>query len=52
MSVSDRQKRYRELDKVLGLTSIMGSEFYDNRKGKNIQHNSAALQKIMPQKYL
>ena len=30
---------YRELDEVLGLTSMSQSEFYDNRKGKNTQHN-------------
>jgi len=24
---------YRELDEVLGLTTMVGSEFYDNRKG-------------------
>jgi hypothetical protein len=30
---------YRELDEVLGLTTMIESEFYDNRKGKNTQHN-------------
>jgi hypothetical protein len=34
---------YRELDEVLGLTTITESEFYDNRKGKNTQHNITAL---------
>jgi hypothetical protein len=34
---------YRELDEVLGLTIRIESEFYDNRKGKNTQHNIIAL---------
>jgi len=34
---------YRELDEVLGLNTITESEFYDNRKGKNTQHNITAL---------
>jgi len=34
---------YRELDEVLGLTAMIESEFYDNRKGKNTQHNITAL---------
>ena len=34
---------YRELDEVLGLTTMIESEFYDNRKGKNTQHNITAL---------
>ena len=34
---------YRELDEVLGLTTMMDSEFYDNRTGKNTQHSIAAL---------
>jgi len=34
---------YRELDEVLGLTAMSQSEFYDNRKGKNTQHNITAL---------
>ena len=34
---------YRELDEALGLTIMIGSEFYDNRKGKNTQHNITAL---------
>lgn len=34
---------YRELDEVLGLTTMSQSEFYDNRKGKNTQHNITAL---------
>jgi hypothetical protein len=34
---------YRELDEVLGLTTMMDSEFYDNRTGKNTQHNITAL---------
>ena len=34
---------YRELDEVLGLTTMNQSEFYDNRKGKNTQHNITAL---------
>lgn len=34
---------YRELDEVLGLTALVESEFYDNRKGKNTQHNITAL---------
>ena len=34
---------YRELDEILGLTTMIESEFYDNRKGKNTQHNITAL---------
>jgi len=34
---------YRELDEVLGLTSMSESGFYDNRKGKNTQPNITAL---------
>jgi len=34
---------YRELDEALGLTTMIESEFYDNRKGKNTQHNIIAL---------
>ncbi len=34
---------YPELDEVLGLTTVTESEFYDNRKGKNTQHNITAL---------
>jgi hypothetical protein len=34
---------YRELDEVLGLTTMIESKFYDNRKGKNTQHNITAL---------
>jgi len=34
---------YRELDEVLGLTTMMDSEFYDSRQGKNTQHNITAL---------
>jgi hypothetical protein len=34
---------YRELDEGLGLTTMIESEFYDNRKGKNTQHNITAL---------
>ncbi len=34
---------YRELDEALGLTTIIGSDFYDNRRGKNTQHSIAAL---------
>ena len=34
---------YRELDEALGLTTMSQSEFYDNRKGKNTQHNITAL---------
>jgi hypothetical protein len=34
---------YRELDEALGLTAMTAAEFYDNRKGKNIQHNITAL---------
>ncbi len=34
---------YRELDEALGLTTMSESEFYDNRKGKNTQHNITAL---------
>ncbi len=34
---------YRELDEVFGLTAMSHSEFYDNRKGKNTQHNITAL---------
>jgi hypothetical protein len=30
---------YRELDEVLGLTTMIESELRDNRKGKNTQHN-------------
>jgi len=33
----------RELDEVLGLTTMIESEFYDDRKGKNTQHNITAL---------
>ena len=34
---------YRELDKALGLTSVIDSELRDNRTGKNTQHGLAAL---------
>ena len=34
---------YRELDEAFGLTTMSKSEFYDNRKGTNTQHNIAAL---------
>jgi hypothetical protein len=34
---------YRELDETFGLTTTIESEFYENRKGKNTQHNIAAL---------
>ena len=34
---------YRELDEALGLTTMIESEFYDNPKGKNTQHNITAL---------
>jgi hypothetical protein len=33
----------RELDEALGLTAMTAAEFYDNRKGKNTQHNITAL---------
>ena len=34
---------YRELDEALGLTAMIESDFCDNRKGKNTQHNIIAL---------
>jgi len=34
---------YRELDEALGLTAMIESQFCDNRKGRNIQHNLIAL---------
>ena len=34
---------YRELDEALGLTAMIKSNFCDNRKGKNTQHNLIAL---------
>ncbi len=34
---------YRELDEALGLTTMIESNFCDNRKGKNTQHNVTAL---------
>ncbi len=34
---------YRELDEALGLTTTSESNFCDNRKGKNTQHNIIAL---------
>lgn len=34
---------YRELDKALGLTTMIESDFADNRKGRNTQYNLAAL---------
>ncbi len=34
---------YRELDEALGLTTMIGSDFCDNRKGRNTQHNVIAL---------
>jgi hypothetical protein len=34
---------YREMDEALGLTTMIESDFYDNRKGKNTQHNIIAL---------
>jgi len=34
---------YRELDEALGLTTMIEPDFYDNRKGKNTQHNIMAL---------
>jgi hypothetical protein len=36
---------YRELDEALGPTTMIEPEFYDNRKGKNTQHNITALLK-------
>ncbi len=34
---------YRELDEALGLTTMIESDFCDNRKGRNTQHNIIAL---------
>jgi hypothetical protein len=34
---------YRKLNEALGLTAMTAAEFYDNRKGKNTQHNITAL---------
>jgi hypothetical protein len=34
---------YREIDEALGLTTMSELAFYDNRKGKNTQHNITAL---------
>jgi hypothetical protein len=34
---------YREPDEALGLTAMIQSNFCDNRKGKNTQHNLIAL---------
>jgi len=34
---------YRELDEALGLTTMIDSDLYDNRRGKNTQHSIAAL---------
>ncbi len=34
---------YQELDKILGLTTMITSELYDNRRGKNTQRSMAAL---------
>ena len=34
---------YGEPDEALGLTSVLESEFYDNRKGKNTRNNIIAL---------
>jgi len=34
---------FRELDGALGLTSMIESDFCDNRKGRNTQHNIIAL---------
>ncbi len=34
---------YRELDEVLGLTTMIESELTDNRTGKNTQHSLLAL---------
>jgi hypothetical protein len=34
---------YRELDGALGLTTMIDSYLYDNRRGKNTQHSIAAL---------
>ena len=34
---------YRELDEALGLTTMIESDFSDNRKGRNTQHNLIAL---------
>ena len=34
---------YRELDEVLGLTTMIESELTDNRTGKNTQHRPLAL---------
>ena len=34
---------YRELDEVLGLTTMIESELTDNRTGKNTQHGLLAL---------
>ena len=34
---------FRELDEALGLTATIESDFCDNRKGRNTQHNIIAL---------
>jgi hypothetical protein len=34
---------FRELDEALGLTTMIESDFCDNRKGRNTQHNIIAL---------
>ena len=34
---------FRELDETLGLTAMIESNFCDNRKGRNTQHNIIAL---------
>ena len=34
---------YRELDEVLGLTTMIESELTDNRAGKNTQHGCLAM---------
>jgi len=34
---------FRELDEALGLTAMIESDFCDNRKGRNTQHNIIAL---------
>ncbi len=34
---------YRQLDEVLGLTTVLESELTDNRTGKNTQHGCLAL---------
>ncbi len=38
---------YRELDEVLGLTTMIESELTDSRTGKNTQHGLLALLRIV-----